>query len=155
MGVVALVFLGFMAFKAPVTVQVAQPGFGAATITNGSGALDQQALLTKLGLIAGPVAAIEQTSTAAIDFPSLVATSSQATTTAIGIAASLGDAVLVYPNTSSTGVEFVGHVQVASTTSATIQISEFTTGGATVDVTSTSYSVTVLPKATFVAPTGL
>lgn len=117
-------------------------------------AMNNQNLLTTLQTINAPLANIPNGTTAAIDFPNLTnasGTSAQSTTTVVtGVAASLGDAVLVMPNTPTTGAAFIGQVSTASTTSATITITEqANTLNTAVDATSTTFNVIVLPASTF------
>lgn len=119
--------------------------------------LNQQILCNELAAIAAPLSAIESTTTVSIAFTTVGTSTAQTTTTAPGIAASLGDIVLVSPVTTSTpGVVFSGAVVTASTTSATFSISaQLASGTAAITPNSSTFSILVLPKASFVAPVGL
>lgn len=133
------------------------PTLGAVTVTPGNAA-DLQVLTNEFQALANPLGSIVQTSTAAIDFGNLTNASgsvSQSTTTAPGIAAAANDEVLCNANTPTAGAAFFCTVSTASTTSATIQVNELDVNGASVDATSTTFSITVLPNASFKAPTGL
>lgn len=107
--------------------------------------------------IRAPLAGLLATSTATIDFPAVSSTTTQGTTTAAGIAIAAGDLVFVSPATITPGVSYYGSVNVASTTSATIQITAVNASSstATVDPATTVFKVTVLPTATFAAPAAI
>lgn len=141
------VFLGYLFFHSS--------GIGA--ITPSTKTLDSQDLTNELSLIVAPLQAIEQTTTASLAFTAVGTSTAQTTTTAPGLAASLGDIVLVSPVTTSTpGVVFSGSVVTPSTTSATFGISaQLASGTVAITPGASTFSLTVLPKATFIAPTGL
>lgn len=115
--------------------------------------LNQQILCNELQTIANPLLGIEQTSTASITFPAINPTTPQSTTTAIGIAASIGDIVLIFPNGTSTGAPvYSAQVTTASTTSATITFDATAGTIGTSTPNAQTFNVTVLPFSTFKAP---
>ena len=154
---VVVVALGFMGFNAIdlASNQKTVSSLGAANVTAYNG-LNNQALVNELNLIANPLVAIEQTTTASIAFTAVGTSTAQSTATTIGIVASLGDIVLVSPNGTTTGVMYNAQVTTASTSSATININAVLASG-TVAVTpnAQTFNVTVLPFASFKAPVGL
>lgn len=129
---------------------------GTASVTN-SNVLNQARLATEITNAVAPLQNIGNGATAAIDFASLAtSTLAQSTTTVVnGLAASLGDEVLVQPVTPTAGVYFSGYVSTASTTSATITIVEQLSAYAAADATSTVFNVVTLPFTSFKAVTGL
>ena len=116
--------------------------------------MNNAALVAELNVLAAPLIGIGNGTTAAIAFPTLTDASATTTaettsTTVTGVGASLGDVVLVSANTPTAGIEYVGHVATASTTSATFAISAINVAGASTAISATTFNVIVLPASTF------
>jgi len=161
-GLLALVvvLVGFGAYQSGQ--QISTQNMGAAI--NYSNSLSNKALADSLFSIHGdlvairaPLANVLATTTATIDFPSVGSTTIQGTTTAAGIAITAGDLVFVSPATITPGVSYYASVSTASTTSATLQITAMhaSSSDAAIDPATTVFNVTVLPRASFLAPAAL
>lgn len=134
-------------------------------------ALNQQVLINDFNSITSdlqnlrtPLAGIETTTTASLAFPTFgtagagSATSTLATTTVIGVSLLPGDQVLVSPNwgtVPTNSITFAASVFATSTTNGTISITAFNGTTTVQSPPATTFFVTVLPKATFIAPGAL
>lgn len=117
----------------------------------------QYNVVNSLANVRASLAGVSQGTTASLNFPSL-ATSSlgiATTTTVTDLAAAAGDIVLVQPSTVIPNVEFSASVSVASTTTATIEIFAQGISSTVVDPAATTFYITVVPHASFVAPSSL
>lgn len=113
-------------------------------------------LLTDITNIRQVVSGLVTSSTASLQFPTGTATTTTATTTqVIGLAAAAGDIVLVSPVTQTLGIIYSASVAVASTTSATFQITAANASTTAVAPTASVFNLTVLPRASFLAPAAL
>ena len=115
-------------------------------------------ILTDLNTVRAPLAGVSVGTSNSLQFTLVSATTTNSTATVVtGLAASVGDIVLVSPNTAESSTNFFAQVGVASTTSATINITAISNlNGLTAETpASTTFNVTVIPKASFVAPAAL
>jgi hypothetical protein len=107
--------------------------------------------------VRAPLASLGTGTTASLDFPVLAtSTGGVATTTTVtGLAGAAGDIVLVEPSTYTSGAEYQASVSTASTTTATFTIVGYGTGATAVDPAASTFYLTVLPHASFAAPSAL
>lgn len=144
-GLVVGLVAGFFLFKS------SSQSLGAVTPYN---CLNQQILCNELTAISNPLVAIEQTSISLTE-PLIAGNTSNVTTSVVTIPGIQGDEVLVNAATTTAGVYYNATVNVSGSSTSSLSIGAENDNTVSSTPGAVTLYVTILPHASFLAPTGL